>query len=316
METLQQRKGYRRVFKENKLTLGLFIPIESYQGSIPTMEHQIEMVQKAEDLGFGAVWVRDIPLYDPYFGDVGQIYDPWVYLGYLSAHTKHIALGTASIIFTLRHPIHNAKSAASIDHLSKGRLLMGIASGDRQVEFPAFNKNIATRGDTFVESFHYFTELLDKELPTINNTLGTINGDGGVIPKPYTGKIPLFITGTSRQTLEWIGENGDGWMYYPRDISYQRQAVEGWRAVTPYFKPFMQSLYIDLTEDPDTSPMPIHLGYRLGRNQLISFLKSLENIGVNHVILNLKYGQRDANEVIDELGKSVLPIFPSIQKGE
>ncbi|HLR79225.1 MAG TPA: LLM class oxidoreductase [Bacillota bacterium] len=312
MDNLQQRKGYRRVFKENRLTLGLFIPIESYSGSFPTMERQIQMVQKAEKSGFGAVWVRDIPLYDPYFGDVGQIYDPWVYLGYLSAHTEQIALGTASIIFALRHPIHTAKAAASIDHLSKGRLLLGVASGDRPIEFPAFNVGHASRGETFVDSFNYFNALLEKDFASISNSLGTLNGNAGVVPKPYTGKIPLFITGTSRQTLEWIGQNGDGWMYYPRNLAYQSTAVESWRRVTPYFKPFMQSLYIDLTEDPDATPTPIHLGFRIGSNHLISFLKSLEAIGVNHVILNVKYGQRDINDVMEELSEVVLPEFPSI----
>src|SRR5699024_12384550 len=57
-------------------------------------------------------------------------------------------------------------------------------------------------------------------------------------------KFHCFITGTSRHTLEWIGQNGDGWMYYPRNLAYQSTAVESWRRVTPYFKPFMQSLYI------------------------------------------------------------------------
>ncbi len=88
METFQHKNGYKRIFKENKLTLGLFIPIESYSGDTPTMENHIQMAQKADELGFGALWVRDIPLHDPYFGDVGQIYDPWVYLGLLSAYTE------------------------------------------------------------------------------------------------------------------------------------------------------------------------------------------------------------------------------------
>lgn len=277
------------------------------------MENQVALVQKAEKLGFGAVWVRDIPLHDPSFGDAGQIYDPWVYLGYLSAHTEKIALGTGSIIFTLRHPIHTAKAAASIDQLSKGRLLLGVASGDRPVEYPAFNIDFDTRGNRFLESFQYFKQLLDESFPHVQSSLGTMHGNADTIPKPYVGKIPLFITGTSRQTIDWIGEYGDGWMYYPRNLKFQSAAVQQWRSVTPHFKPFMQSLYIDLTEDPDAPPIPIHLGFRLGRKHLSDFLHSLENIGVNHVMLNLKYGERPAEEVIDELGKEVLPEFPVIE---
>lgn len=49
--------------------------------------------------------------------------------------------------------------------------------------------------------------------------------------------------------------------------------------------------------------------YQLGRYHLISLLQSLQENGVNHVIINLKYGQRPAGEVIEELGQFVLPNF-------
>jgi hypothetical protein len=55
-----------------------------------------------------------------------------------------------------------------------------------------------------------------------------------------------------------------------------------------------------LTEDPEHEPVPVHLGFRIGRNPLIAFLESLTIAGVNHVILNLKYGQRPVEEVMEE----------------
>jgi len=76
------------------------------------------------------------------------------------------------------------------------------------------------------------------------------------------------------------------------------------------FKPFAQSLYIDLTADPHAAPTPIHLGFRLGRTMLIELLKQLESRGANHVILNLKYGTRPASDVLEELGAEVIPLFP------
>ena len=84
------------------------------------------------------MFVRDSPLYDPNFGDVGALYDPWMFLAYVAAHTERIALGTASIVTTLRHPLHVAKSAASLDKISNQRFLFGVATGDRPIEFPAF----------------------------------------------------------------------------------------------------------------------------------------------------------------------------------
>jgi hypothetical protein len=81
------------------------------------------------------------------------------------------------------------------------------------------------------------------------------------------------------------------------------------------YKPFTQSLYIDLDASPSTAPSPIHLGYKLGRHHLIGLLEVLQEIGVDHVILNLKYGRRNAAEVVDELGTHVLPRFRAREAG-
>jgi hypothetical protein len=94
----------------------------------------------------------------------------------------------------------------------------------------------------------------------------------------------------------------------------QRLIVEDWRLEVmkqcgPVYKPFTQSLYIDLDETPSTQPSRIHLGFRLGRDHLRYLLESLEEIGVDHVILNLKYGKRPAEEVIEELGTHIVPQF-------
>jgi hypothetical protein len=74
-----------------------------------------------------------------------------------------------------------------------------------------------------------------------------------------------------------------------------------------------ESLYIDLTEDPDHPPQPIHLGFRGGRNVLFGFLDALRRAGVHHVILNFRYGARDAGDVLEEIGREVLPQLEATQ---
>ena len=306
--------GFDRMFAPTQLTLGVFFAIESYSGSIPKMEHQVALAKRAEALDFAALWFRDVPLYDPNFGDVGQIYDTWVYLGYIAAQTSRIALATGSVVFPLRHPVHLAKAASSIDVLSGGRLVLGVASGDRPVEYPAFNIDFTTRGERFRETLHYFRTALDTSFPAIDSPLGQFNGVD-LIPKPHGERIPALITGRSQQSLEWIAENGDGWITYPRSLDQQAGMVNSWRELTKNapggFKPFSQSLYIDLVEDPGAPPRPIHLGFRSGRNHLIEFLGASREVGVNHIALNLKYGTRPAVDVLEEIGQEVLPFFPS-----
>lgn len=318
MTNFEEKRGYARTFQEGKLTLGLFTPIESYAGSVPKMdlEEQTRRMKEAEEAGYAALWVRDIPFHIPTFGDAGQMYDPWVYLTYMSTVTTDIALGTASMILPIRHPIHFATSAASIDHLSKGRLLLGVASGDRPDEFPAFHVPMHERGDKFVEAFEQIRKIWTTSFPIHESSFGTMTGAGDVLPKPYHDQpIPMFVTGSSRQPLEWIGKHGDGWMYYPRNLEFQARAVKEWKEASgDTFKPFMQSLYIDLAEDPDERPTPIHLGFRTGRHALIKFLQLSETIGVNHIILNFKYGRRPIDDVLKEMKEYVVPHFSAIEE--
>ena len=65
--------------------------------------------------------------------------------------------------------------------------------------------------------------------------------------------------------------------------------------------------YIDLMEDPNFEPQKIDLGFRLGRTYLIDMFQELEKIGVNHTMLVFKYCSRPAGEVLEEIGKDILP---------
>lgn len=304
-------EGFWRMFSPGKLTVGVFFPIEAYQRDEPTMRRQERLARRAEELGFAALWARDVPLRDPNFGDLGQVYDPWVYLGWIAAHTAAIALATGSIVLPLRHPLHTAKAAASVDRLSGGRLVLGVASGDRPIEFPAFGVDADKRDVLFRENFAVIRKALAEEFPVGESSYGSMSGTVDLVPKPL-GRLPMLVTGSSRQSLEWIAANADGWISYPRPLQRQAEQIGRWRAAVSAiapgsFKPFSQSLYIDLTKEPDHPPQSIHLGFRAGREFVLAFLEGLREVGVNHVILNLKYGVRDAGEVIEEIGLEILP---------
>ena len=315
---LSQANGFQKMFAPGQLTLGVFFPIEAFNGDQPTMRNQEHLARRAEELGFAALWFRDVPLRDPNFGDVGQVYDPWVYLGWIAAQTRTIALATGSIILPVRHPLHTAKAAASIDQLTRGRFVLGVASGDRPIEFPAFGIDPDERDMLFRENLRVIRKVLADEFPTVQSSYGTLFGAADVVPKP-SGRLPIMVTGNSRQGLEWIAEHSDGWITYPRPLAQQAEVAALWRraveAVAPgVFKPFAQSFYVDLSDDPDQPPQAIHLGIRGGRHALFRCLDELRSAGVHHVILNLKYGARDAAEVVDEIGQEVLPQLDASQQ--
>lgn len=301
-----------RIANPGKLSLGLVFPIEAYQGSVATMKDQELLAKRAEEIGLSALWFRDVPFNDPNFGDAGQLYDPWIYMTHIMNHTSSITLATGSIILPLRHPVHTAKSIQSLQKLSEGRLVLGVASGDRPIEFPAFNQELQNKSALFRDSFFYTKALLGNYPVYTSESYGKLNGSIDVLPKS-DHKTSFLITGHSGQSLDWIAQYGDGWLYYPRDIRTLQENMENWKSTLnnygqPY-KPFIQSLYIDLVEDENAKPTPLHLGFRSGSKYLLYYLEMLESNGVAHVILNLKYSSRSANSVVETLAKKIMPRF-------
>lgn len=310
----QINQGFNSVFKAGHLSIGVVIPIENYaQSTVPSLTEHLERAQLAESLGFKALWVRDVPLHLPVFGDAGQTYDPFAYLGFLAGQTKSICLGVASIALPLHHPVHVAKAAATLDQLTSGRFILGVASGDRPEEFPALKFDFEKRGEHFREAFE-FLRLARASFPKLeNNRYAELKGNIDVLPKPFGAKLPLMITGSSRQSIEWIAENGDGWMYYPRNFYMQSHNIKDFREHLKKKqltnKPFMQPLYVDLHLADDYKPEHIHLGFRLGANHLVDYLKQLKEMGVNHVGINLRFNRGDIKETLERLAQKVLPHF-------
>jgi luciferase-type oxidoreductase len=315
----QINKAYNSVFKQNELSIGVVVPIEKYiDGPVPTMQHHLERVQLIEKLGFKAVWLRDVPFNVPAFGDAGQTFDPFTYLGYLAGQTSEIALGVSSIALPLHHPVHIAKSAATIDQLSDGRMLLGVASGDRFDEYPAMGIDYENRSELFRESFEYIRKAQDAFPKLETKNYGALKGQIDILPKTKNHKIPMLMTGFSQQSLEWNAEHADGWMYYPRDVTQQKYRISEWRELVAqssnFDKPFMQPLYVDLQEDDNFMPQPIHLGFKTGVNYLKTYFNYLRSIGVNHIALNLRFNTGKTETALEKIAEKVLPIFHQHKK--
>lgn len=316
MSDFQTHRGFARTFKENKLTLGISFPMEGASESPLTLDlaEQVKLARQAEEAGFASLFVRDSPLYDPDFGDNGVMHNPFQLLSYMSASTKEIALGTASVVTTLRHPLHLAKSAASLDDLSKQRFLFGVATGDRPIEFLAFKVKREERDALFRESIVVMKKVWQESFPNIQSkSVELLEGD--VIPKPLLAGVPIIGTGYSGQTIEWLAENTDGWLFYSQEANRQKELIKAWRKASEKFKPFTQPLVINLTENPLTSPrpLPIKVGFTSGHKFLIDYLYALQDMGVNHVVLVIKNENRRISEVIQELGEYVVPSFHALK---
>jgi luciferase-type oxidoreductase len=278
--------GYERLFGERGLSVGVGFPLTDSRESRPDPDREMALAAKAEALDFDAVWARDVPLYWPRFGDAGQTFDPWTWLGHAAAHTDDIALGTASIVLPLRHPLHVAKQAASLDRLSDGRLVMGVATGDRDPEFEAFDVDREERGAHFREAVATLRAVWGEEFPETDGSWGELDGELDLVPTPTTETVPLLPTGRARQSLEWLGEHGDGWLFYHLPESTLDAYLADWREVAGD-KPYAIAVRTELADDPEAGPEPVHQGYRAGTAWFVDYFRRLETMGVDHVLVSV-----------------------------
>lgn len=311
-ETVRPSVGFSKVFQRDTLTFGFIAPLESYPDRpAPTMHDHLALARTADDAGFSAIWLRDVPFYDPSFGDVGQVFDPIAYAGFLAAATKRIAIGTAGIVLPLRDPLATAKQATTLGHLTDGRCILGLSSGDRPTEYPAFGVDFDTRADRFRDAFALIRAVTDAPFPHYQSThFGTLDGSLDLIPKPQGGRLQMVAVGRAGQSIEWLAQNTDGWIWHQSSFARLGDVVASWRAAVPdrQFKPYGYGTFFDLDSDPDAPLNPVR-GLSIGRKALIELWSRQRDLGVNHVALNLKMARRPAVEIMDELGEYVLPLF-------
>ncbi|WP_413798949.1 TIGR03571 family LLM class oxidoreductase [Streptomyces iranensis] len=312
-------------------TLGLELPLDNDWGStrlranqatgrpfgVPDLTRHAELASLADDLGFAGLWVRDVPLYDPeQFGDAGSVFETFTHLGHLAAVTERTVLGTGAVVLPLRQPLLVAKAAATVDVLSGGRFILGLASGDRPVEYPLFGEDFQARGATFRKSVEILRAAWARRpsgegisLPELG--LGA-DRNLEVLPKPTGPSVPIAIAGLAQQSAEWVAQNADASLNYPRPLGALRLKTREWQQLTAQApKPYLTPMQLDLAKDPSVAATAIRLGLRTGHVALVDHLREMGKLGVAHVSFNIRPSDRPVEEILQELAEMVLPHFPS-----
>jgi luciferase-type oxidoreductase len=307
--------AYTQVLGAGRLTLGLMTPLERAPGAQADFARETALAARAGALGIAALWTRDVPLAIPQgsSGEAALLDDPFVWLAALALAAPGTAIGLGAAVLPLRHPLHLAKAALSLDRLSGGRLILGLGSGDRPEELAAFGVERPT-------------EVLYRERWTLlRSALGRSDEEraamlaatGGFVPGLAPGaRIPMLTVGTARQSLQWIAAHADGWATYHREEARQQGRIALWQRALEergggVRKPFVQSLQLELLADQDAPATPLELGLRAGRHALLAYFERMARLGVAHMLLNLQ-GPRPVAEQIEELGAEVVPQLPAL----
>ena len=216
------RCSMRLVHEVMHMKLGL---VWGYWGAQPPAD-MVELTQEAEACGFDSVWTAES------WGS-----DAFTPLTWLAAHTERIKLGTGVAQLSARTPVATAMAAMTLDHLSNGRMILGLGvSGPQVVEGwygrPS-NKPLARTRE--------YVEIIRKALLRE----GPLSNDGEFYPMPYNGEgsvglgKPLKImTHPLRSHIPiFLGAEG------PKNVTQTAEIADGWLPL--YYSPFRQDVYAE-----------------------------------------------------------------------
>lgn len=182
----------------------------------------VQAAQQAEALGYDSVWTGEhIVLPDPQVPPSpappdAPMGDSAVALAYLASVTTTIKLGTGIIILPQRQPAVLAKSLASLDHLSGGRLLFGLGVGYLEPEMTACSTPMERRGDRADEYLRAMRTLWSGDAVSFDGEF--VHFDRVTAnPKPVQADLHTVVGGHSRRAARRAVELGHGWYGFMRD---------------------------------------------------------------------------------------------------
>jgi probable F420-dependent oxidoreductase len=271
--------------------------------SFPEPDRAIAMARVAEDAGFESLWAPEHVVVavgagaTPYGGSPdgkmdrlwrrGGIPDPLVWLAFVASQTSTIKLGTNVVILPEHQPAVFAKSVATLDALSRGRVLLGIGVGELPEEYAAVGMQFSNRGKRMDEYIEAMRALWQDEVTTYHGEhvrFDQVRCD----PSPVNGTVPLHIGGASPAAVRRAARYGDGyfpWVGPGLDLQATlRQVIGDVRAEAER-----------LGRDPDS------IEYTVGGARTMTEVEQMAALGVDRLTIAVRSKELDA--VADELGR-------------
>jgi probable F420-dependent oxidoreductase len=203
---------------------------------LPEVEREVRwaeyasMARAAEEVGFDSIWVGDHYLYRDDGRPERGPWDAWTLLAGLATITERVALGPLVACLNFHHPAVLAKTAATVDELSGGRLVVALGAGWNRTEFDAFGIPFDHRASRFGEGFQIVRRLLEGERVTFDGRFHRTH-DAVLLPRP-TKRPPFMVGSTGARVLaatlpsvdvwntwyDWYGNTAEGFASKIRQI--------------------------------------------------------------------------------------------------
>jgi probable F420-dependent oxidoreductase len=204
-------------------------PNSDYLGFEASPEAIVAAAKKAEEVGFEAIFVNDHVVVgdDARSAPWTNVYDPFVAMSFIAAHTTRIGVGVSVLIMPYRNPITTAKALATLDLMSGGRLTVGVGAGWTEAEFAALGVPFRERGARTNEYLRLWQACWAPGKVSFAGKFSSF-ADMHVNPKPLQQPHPpIWIGGTSDAALRRAARFAAVWQPTPLLVAQlvERQAV-------------------------------------------------------------------------------------------
>ncbi|MET7846758.1 LLM class F420-dependent oxidoreductase [Streptomyces avermitilis] len=240
-------------------------------------------------------------------------YDPVATLSFLAGVTERVRLLSHVAVVGLRHPLVTAKQYATLDHLSGGRLILGVGAGHVREEFEALGVDFERRGFVLDECVDALRAALGpEEFPAHHGKLYDFEGLGQR-PRPAQPRVPLWVGGSSPAAVRRAAVRGDGWLpqgdprdRLPEQIAKLRRLREDAGICDP------------VTVGAITEPLYVgepgwHVGRRTltGRPEaLAESLRAYRAMGVDQI--QVRFRSRSRSELTDQMAAFGAEVAPHL----
>jgi probable F420-dependent oxidoreductase len=222
-------------------------------------------------------------------------FNPVATLGWIAGQTQQVRLMTNVFVPAYRHPLETAKMFATLDHLSNGRVILGVGAGHVEGEFDALGIPFAERGRLTNEAIDGIVEAWTHEFV----------GDVGQRPRPVQQpRPPVWIGGSSKPALRRVAERGDGWIpqgtpkkLMPESIAYLHEHRDAVRPGEP-IEVGMITEYLYVGDADWELPKYTRSG---SPDYLAEKLNEYGALGISH--LQLRFASRSIDELCDQMAR-------------
>lgn len=227
------------ILPAGRLSYGMQLPVQS-QSTIYTEAWEAsagpgdlaEIARTADRTGFAYLASCDHVAIPRRLAEVMSTvwYDPVATLAFLAGITERVLLMSHVAVVGLRHPLATAKQYATLDHLSGGRLILGVGAGHVREEFDALGADFDGRGGVLDETIDALKAALGpEEYPEFAGERFSFSGLGQR-PRPAQERVPVWVGGSSPAAVRRAALRGDGWL--PQGIpgtGCRSRSPECWR---------------------------------------------------------------------------------------